>query len=753
MHGRNAGSRRIRPVLRFSLLLPLVAAASLAAQPEVLPPGLRATPPVALTPVRLTTARTSDRLIAVVPSDAGFRAYYERHAQLDANTELRTVRFGVDGTVDAATDRAVFPARAVRTFLQVEATAAGPRLFWLDGARNVRFSRTAADGSATDAAGIVVAAATNEFDAGCNESHCLVQSWQHSFDDASLATIVTADGAIAATRTLPPSFALTGGVDPEGFLIAGNDRGLHVLHIDNDGTPRHFDAVVQSGRNVASRVADFDGEQYALVWSNADEQAADYGTYAARISRNGTVSTPVKIADFGRASSEPRDAALAWNGRTHVYVRREPAGASRLPDFLPPTMLSAQSFDRDFRPVTPPQPLNSAVGAMEVAVAPALLGDVVFVGWAELSGTLGELSVMRGARVEPDGAVHRADPLFRLPTPQIPEALALAGGRTLAVFSEKDTDATRRYYPRADAVLRFLRLTASGTVLDATPIVLSPSFDADLGVAAAALGDEVLVVWNRGPEPDDRLEAAIVHMADGTLERIPLPLQARDASFAAAASANAWLVTAGGSFVVLSRTGLLVTPQPVQYTTARTAGPTAASDGSGFLVAAAEYAPLQQRGEGPTRMTLVGAGGAIAVPEQTLAPAAYAVAATFVAGRYLVASAARSGSSIQFDRVSADGAITARNVTAVPSFFLGDLQLVPLGSGVLLANNGYNLWFPANGLLPSGGWFPFGFPGAIAATPRHTALGLRTVAGDGMTFPLVLQELITSDFRRGAAHP
>jgi len=181
-----------------STLLPLLFVASLHAQPY--PPGVTLGPARPVAELHRGGDTLDDYLLGVVPDGDGFRAYYYFGRGSDNG---HTVHLGLDGQTDFASDRAAFASTSEKNYFVARTTGEGTMLFWIDASRNVRVSPAAADGTALNPSGTLLAPDASYLKAGCNSSRCLVQSWHQSVEGPGDDEIINTAGDVVA-RISPP---------------------------------------------------------------------------------------------------------------------------------------------------------------------------------------------------------------------------------------------------------------------------------------------------------------------------------------------------------------------------------------------------------------------------------------------------------------------------------------------------------------------------------------------------------------------
>ncbi|MCU1350682.1 MAG: hypothetical protein JWO56_3712 [Acidobacteria bacterium] len=738
----------IRRALLLSVL-PFLWSAALQAQ--TLPPGLVLGPARPVAGLRVGGDGFANYLLGVAPDGDGFRAWYYRGK---GSADVQTVHIGADGQTDFTSDRAAFASTSNREGFVVRTAGDRSLLFWLDSQANVRVSPAAADGTAVDSTGALLASRAFLFRAECNGSRCLVQSWGGPLDGPSDGTIINPAGEVVS-RVSPPVGLAVRAADPQGFLFLDETADFHAVRLDDSGR-QTFDAIVQFGKHDTWSTADFDGQQYSLIWSNADSTTLDTATYAAHLGLDGSVSSPRKIADLDHLDGQNfyrSGGDVAWNGQEHVYIRLLEGYPPAIPEFAPSVRLSVLLLDRNLIPIGSPQPLSTQADVITSRTTGlAVNRGTTYVGWNEGFGYFAQDNSMHGATIDAAGTIGSRSAIAVGPLTQNPEAVATTAEVTVAIYSELDANLLTQIYPPSHQ-LRFVRVTRGGTILDAEPRLLTES--AQFGrVVASALGSDVLVVWNSTPyEPGSRLQAAIVHTVDGSVDRFDLSLPDTSYGLAVATNGSGWLVANGPNLAAVSRTGLVLNPTPVRYTSSFPGSVSLASDGNRYLVAWEDDTPARQRGTGPARMALVNGDGSLVFTDRVLDPVAYSVSVLFTGRDYLFVSTDLKATRLT--RVSRDGtpgpSVPVTSSTRLPqllSFAMGALLAFPNGnelSAIRLSADGA----PIDSK-------PFMLPFSIATTTATgTLLGLRTLPADLTKNVAALQELTWSQtsIRRALSHP
>ncbi|MCU1349783.1 MAG: hypothetical protein JWO56_2813 [Acidobacteria bacterium] len=619
-------------------------------------------------------------------------------------------------------------------------------LFWVDPRQRLRVSPATADGIATSPDGIEVAGGVRSYAARCNRERCLTLTFQGTPSPA--ATLITPSGEpVTKSFALPP--VSLAGADDGGFLLAGGLIDFHAIRLDNRGR-QTFDTIVQFGPPPGAVTADFDGARYSLAWSGASSAGPAGGNYAASLTLAGELGLPRQILVLDPATTSSSSGRLVWNGREHLYAYALADTSIPLPELLQPTTLHLLRLDRNLEPIGQSQALPAAASGSSVIVDFAVNRGLAYLGWNESFGFFGAQNVMRGARIDGNGAIALSTGLAVAPLSQRPEAIASADDVTVALYSELDTNLEIDRF-HLDGQLRFVRVTRGGTILDAEPRLMSAAMQTGR-VAASANGSDVLVVWSEDPFAGRPLQAAIVHTGDGSFDRLSIPIVDSTYGLAVAANGSNWLVADGPQFVIVSRTGLVLNPTPVRYATSPPYSISVASDGDRYLLAWEDDTSARQRGMGPARIALVDSDGSVTSTDTILEPNAYSVSAVFTGRDYLVASTTLK--STRVTRVSTSGVAgpIATIAATIPS------HLTVFGTGALATFDRGNelaaLRLTADPSLIDATSFTIPFR-HLTSTATRTIIGLGVVPIDAETNAVVLQELTSSQpaLRRPFGHP
>jgi hypothetical protein len=719
-------------VLRRTLALLFFATALHAQSPA---PGLVLTPPVLVSEPHLGSATAGDRVLGVAPQGDGFRVWYSRETDGGA---IHVVDIAANGQADLATHRVVFAtSAAVRAF--TASSAAGRTFFLWRTADEVHFSPATADGLPEVPAGVVVTHGDARGFA-CNTERCLFTI--DGGPAGAVATLLSLSGEML--RQVPIPRIGIAATDDHGFLLTGVADGLHALRIDNAGMVT-FDTIVQQGKMQASSSADFDGQQYALVWSN---QGDDRSTYIAHVTLAGAVEPPRRLRDDAPFSSGGN---LVWNGREHVYAYAVSGFVPVIPEILAETTPYLQLLDHELVPIGVPRELQHSPGGTIFHFEAAVNRGTTYLAWEEGFGFFAALTTIHGALAGADRSVTRAGGLYLEPLPQSPQAIAATADTTVAVWSDADLNALDPL-DSIDSSLWFTRFTRSGVRLDAQSHLIT-EFAEGGRVVASAMASDVLVAWHRGRQTPQPMQATILHTADGTAEQYALPMTDFGGGLAAATNGSSWLIVAGRSLVAISRTGVLLTPTAVRYTAQAPSSVSIASDGNRYLLTWKNSTP--QSDAGPVSFAIVNGDGSIAVPEQTAHPLASSVSATFTGRDYLLASSDGRTSTL-VSRVSPAGALLSTSTVSLA----GAVTLAPLGTGALLTSRRgtpvLGVRLTAEGTAVDAQPFALPFvPNVTAPTPQRTIVNLRTITTPGAAARAAVQELLWNQngMRRGVAHP
>jgi hypothetical protein len=376
-------------VLRRSpALLPFLFALALHAESPA--PGLTLGPLVPVAEAHVGGNSFGNELAGVTPDGDGFRVWYYR---IDDAGALHSVHIDASGNTDFATDRRVFPTATVANYFTPRAAGGKTLLFWSSPANGLRVSAAAGDGTAVDPAGMPIPLPAGYCDAACNAERCLVVP-----EDASAAgagTLLSTSGQIIEPRLALPFLALAG-ADDQGFLLTGVTGALHAVRIDNAGL-RTFDTVIQPGPVDATASADFDGQQYTLVWQN---QGGDLSTYAAHLTLSGVLEPPRKLLTADRAEVFGTFGNVLWNGREHLYLYGLEGLPSIIPELVPSSILYVQHLDRDLTPIGGPRTLPHTVAGTNFVYPGAVNAGSTYFAWMEGCSFFASDTVLHGVLID-----------------------------------------------------------------------------------------------------------------------------------------------------------------------------------------------------------------------------------------------------------------------------------------------------------------------------------------------------------------
>ena len=707
------------------------------AQPVRIAPGVDLSAPQRLSPFRFGGAGDNDYVLKAVPRGDGFLAFYRHGA------EVRVVTIDAEGRPDTGHPRAVFTLAGQNQFF-LASNGTRVLFLWTAGG-NARISGVDPDGTPTTPAGVPIPGATQFLGAQCNSTRCLLRYWDATRLGRETAAIVSIDGAVIASGLQLPELFWRGGggTDDGGFLLSGLTGGIptdpyrtHLVRIDNEGR-QTFDTILDTGDAPVVALAPSGNSTYAVVWRHQNYPEPDDNTYAAFLSLDGTVGERHKLMDGADAAP----GAIAWTGSEWLYGYHRIDWRYAIPESVQPADLFVQRLDRNLSLLGAPTQISVSSEGNYLASL-AINGAKTFVAWNEsIAG--GFNAVPRGALLDARANVVSRDAFVIGAIPQIPAAIASTGDRTVAFWQEHDTD-------RGTSRLLYGRVARGGGPLDPEPRLLAESFSIG-ATAASAIESDVLVVWSDNPSFDyseQRLRAAIVHAADGTLDEVALPPSLNATSlFAVANNGASWLLAAGTQLVRISRAGVVLTPQPVSFATGFPGSISIASDGTRFLLLWGTYRDTNCPSCAGLHFRFVGADGALLGAEERIGGEADDVQASvaFNGRDYLVASVL--GARINVRRLSTTGTVLS-TATVMSGQSSVQLPLVtPLGSGWLATwSSGarFGVRVNADGAVVDA---PFVLPSitTLAPAPDGSAVALAALRVDvapyGTSTAVAVQEL------------
>lgn len=514
----------------------------------------------------------------------------------------------------------------------IACNAEGCLATWLEGRHGLGYRvwarRLRADGTPRDPAAFLVSvddfAATDPVVA--TDGTRFLVAWSDLFTRMYL-TRVDADDSLHSESTplrnddfdpvRPVALAFNG----DGYLlvyaypVATPGGTVVALRADRDGHILSALPIVISADPQARGIADvvWTGTQYLVVWNQGQEN--DGAAYGARVTADGTVLDPsgFSIATLaGGFSSQPQ---LALGGGKVLLVAGRSGGSSgggvdavlldtdgrnpsrvALPSW--PSLSEGITADAAWNGsafamtwvgspssqqlhairipttgvVTDTAPITLAFGNAEWPTV-AVSGPITFVAYTDRSAgrvCLANLNPTTGIGFATDPPLNTSAAQQRL------LAAARGAGQTLVVWAD-DAQGTR-----ASALLA-ARVADDGTVLDATPIVLSPAgTDKERASAAVAwAGDQYLVAWwEQTGIVDGRVQTVRVS-AGGLANTSPTVLATNLFSNRLTAIASG-----GSNFLVTWREpGIISTPPPLN---AALIGPDGKTIGSAFTIGPAD---------------------------------------------------------------------------------------------------------------------------------------------------------------------
>jgi hypothetical protein len=200
------------------------------------------------------------------------------------------------------------------------------------------------------------------------------------------------------------------------------------------------------------------------------------------------------------------------------------------------------------------------------------------------------------SRIAADGSPASREPISLAPQSQSGAVIAAAGDHHVVFWEEFDAANGKSLllYSRDDGVSR-----------GDTHILAGQATIGDFRVAT--VGSDILVVW-----PEDvpsRYRALIMH-PDGSTSPADAPPYTNAWVTTLAGSETAWLFASGKRATLISRAGVNLAPQSIQFSDIDSQTVAAASDGEHFLI-------VSSGGKG-MNMTLVNADGSIAFMDRKL---------------------------------------------------------------------------------------------------------------------------------------
>ncbi|MHB8879645.1 MAG: hypothetical protein ACYC8T_38640, partial [Myxococcaceae bacterium] len=380
--------------------------------------------------------------------------------------------------------------------------------------------------------------------------------------------------------------------DGTNFLVVWEDRRrpdshLYATRVSAAGVvldPAGIAVGTTTTRQYDPAVAYTNG-QYLVAW----EQSATFGTskvYAARVSTTGVVLDPAGIVLSGRTSgNDERDPVISGDGVNFAVLWEEAlsTGGTVLGGRVGPT---GNRLDP-----TPIQVSRVSSGYAEIQKEPAIAftGAGWLIAWYDYRN--GNWDIY-GNRLTSAGAVLDANG-FAIATGALGEYLpsvAFDGTNALVVWEE---------FPASgrDTILYGKRVSAAGTLVDATAIVISNAVGEQSDPQVAFDGSGYLVVWSDQRVAPGDLYGTRVSTAGAVLDAGGLPLVTHaqwQGSPALALGGGRYLLAwsdsrSGASSVYAGRFALQGTAQdgagfPVASAPNGQVDPAVAFDGTNYLV-------------------------------------------------------------------------------------------------------------------------------------------------------------------------
>jgi len=524
-----------------------------------------------LAPLHLGATDVNERAIGAIPNGNTFAAITLRSAPIPgAPAQIRHTPIDANGRPLVAQARALVSSPDL-LLARLSAPGNGATLAWYDG-DNLTVASLSANGDL--GAPHIVGHGRTYLNLGCNESRCIVE-WYDVATKTETAAITDRAGNVLVNPFPLASFYYFTASDPAGFLLVGYNR---LTRIDAASGTATFDVTIQQNAFIHS--ADFDGQDYAIVWGHYDGQ---YRLDSAKVNLNGAVSSVKNVLS---TTFPVTSAQLAWNGSEHLLAFStddvDAPGIGGIPELLFPSNISVQRFS----------PALDAVGAKLKVTDNAEANQVRDVVWSggryyvsyddlRTDTYFGVPASARGALISLQPAVLANDVIAIGPMSQRTPALASNGDVRFGAWLETDrTDNT--------AHLRGVRIRRDGSRIDETSREIASLKGIALARshAAAAIGGDFLLVW-REPAPEDGQAVAGRIDANGAVHRIVLPFERTFSAPKVVANGSSWLVvslsvTQQLFAVRISRSGQILTPQPMILGAATDFD--VASDGDRFAV-------------------------------------------------------------------------------------------------------------------------------------------------------------------------
>ncbi|WP_224241656.1 Ig-like domain-containing protein [Hyalangium gracile] len=405
--------------------------------------------------------------------------------------------FGLDTPVTA-------PGGGSQTAPAVASNGTDYLVVWTDdrgGDVDIYGARVSQDGAVLDALGIAISTAINAQQApavafdGTNYLVVWSDGRRGSGNDiygarvSPAGSVLEPSGLPLATSTVftlqmrAPAVAFDG----MNYLVVWEEKtgfngltNLNGLRVSPAGTPLGSPLLVSSatGNQLAPALA-FDGTNFLAVWQ--DERAGQGDIYGARISSAGTLldSTGIAISTTPQLQANP---TVEFNGTSYLVVWEDYRNASTGTDlFGARVALNGTVLDSAGLPLF-------ALASNQTQPALTRQGTQYLLAWQDLRSGSNDVYA---ARLNSAGVVQDAAglPLMVAPGEQSTVAVASNGTTPLVTWGDART---------LDIV--GTRVSADGTVLDPSGVTISLATNSETSPAVAFDGTNYLVVWqdNRG---------------------------------------------------------------------------------------------------------------------------------------------------------------------------------------------------------------------------------------------------------------
>ncbi|HEY8184320.1 MAG TPA: hypothetical protein VII32_18900 [Thermoanaerobaculia bacterium] len=561
---------------RLSLLLFLVSSAVYGQAVEIAP-GLILGPERRVAEFRVSASPNGEQLAGLVPEGTDLlavwirRGYYAGGSFTYIPSALRSVLIDANGRPRPETSRLLVEERWIdRAF--ADRTDAGAVVVWSAGSKTY--------GERIGGTPHLIADGRLAGGLKCSASRCAI-SWDASF--SSTFTIIDSESNVIRDSIDAPQLNVVA-ADPNGFLFAGV-RGEQVVaaRVDNAGQQLFEVSADRPFFRPLEIAADFDGNRYLVAWTSVSS------LWASTLSTNGTMSSPARVFDNPHALQ-----AIAWNGSQHLALLSLTNPCGGYEGTICPTTLYTLPIDSNLSAkALQIQPLTTQGNAMLPAALIANSGSF----YAAMGyNTNQRTAPLLLSRIAADGSPASREPISLAPQSQSGAVIAAAGDHHVVFWEEFDAANGKSLllYSRDDGVSR-----------GDTHILAGQATIGDFRVAT--VGSDILVVW-----PEDvpsRYRALIMH-PDGSTSPADAPPYTNAWVTTLAGSETAWLFASGKRATLISRAGVNLAPQSIQFSDIDSQTVAAASDGEHFLI-------VSSGGKG-MNMTLVNADGSIAFMDRKL---------------------------------------------------------------------------------------------------------------------------------------